>query len=342
MARVRLRDVAAAAGVSSFTASKVLAGQGASVRISPATIAQVRAVAQELGYVPNHTARSLRVKRTGQLGVVLSLLDARSTSLLLSLDGGLLAGLSVAARQCQISAVVVYPQPDLAAPVDPAVYLDGRIDGLLVRCTTKEEEQLLTLLDPARLPFLVVWRQDVPPGVGFVDVDHFGGAYAAVRHLLDLGHRRIAFLSPPDLMAGHPHYRARYDAYRAALQDAGLACNPAWTTGSAADVLSLARATDPITAVFAVTDLDAAELAAALGAHGLQIPRDLSLVGFDDIVGAELIAGGLTTVRQPVLEMAVQSVRHLLALIGGADAETCRTVLPAPLIVRRSTAPLSR
>ena len=339
MARVTLRDVAAAAGVSIFTASKVLSGQAARARISPATMEQVEAAAKELGYVANHTARSLRAKRTGQLGIVLSLLDARSTSLLLSLDGGLLAGLSVAARECQLPAIVVYPQRDAAAPPNAAVYLDGRIDGLLVRCTTPEEEQLLALIDPARLPLVAVWRQTVPDGVGFVDADHFGGAYRAVRHLLDLGHRRIAFLGPPDLVARDPHYRARYEGYLAAMKGAGQADLATWNLGGVGQVMTLVRATTPITAVFAVTDLDAAELAGTLVANGLQIPRDLSLVGFDDIVGADVIAGGLTTVHQPVLEMAIQAVRNLLALIEGADAEACRSVLPTPLVIRHSTAP---
>ncbi len=339
MARVTLRDVAAASGVSIFTASKVLSGQAARARISPATMEQVQAVAHELGYVPNHTARSLRAKRTGQLGVVLSLLDARSPSLLLSLDGGLLAGLSVAARECQLPAIVVYPQREAAAPPNPSLYLDGRIDGLLIRCTASEEEQLLELIDPARLPLVAVWLQTVPDGVGFVDADHYGGAYRAVQHLLDLGHRRIAFLGPAELVALHPHYHARYAAYRAALKAVGSADLEAWNLGSIDEVLALVRASPPITAVFAATDLDAAELANALAANGLHIPHDLSLVGFDDIVGADVIAGGLTTVRQPVLEMAVQAVRSLLALIEGADAETCRTVLPAPLVVRHSTAP---
>jgi DNA-binding LacI/PurR family transcriptional regulator len=302
----------------------------------------VQAAANELGYVANHTARSLRAKRTGQLGIVLSLLDAQSPSLLLTLDGGLLAGLSVAARECQLPAIVVYPQRDAAAPPNPAVYLDGRIDGLLVRCTTPEEEQLLTLIDPGRLPLVAVWRQIVPDGVGFVDADHFGGAYEAVQHLLNLGHRRIAFLGPQDLVARDPHYRARYQGYLAAMQDAGQADLTTWNLGSVGEVLALTRAATPITAVFAVTDLDAAQLAGTLAANGLQIPRDLSLVGFDDIVGADVIAGGLTTVRQPVLEMAVQAVRNLLALIEGADAEACRSVLPTPLVVRHSTAPLAR
>jgi DNA-binding LacI/PurR family transcriptional regulator len=100
------------------------------------------------------------------------------------------------------------------------------------------------------------------------------------------------------------------------------------------------RSPEPITAVFTATDLHAAELAGALATSGIQIPGDVSLVGFDDMVGADLIGGGLTTVRQPIQEMAVQAVRNLLALIEGAETEACRTVMPTPLVVRRSTAPV--
>ena len=338
MARITLRDVAAAAGVSIFTASKALSGQGADARISPATVEQVRAIALELGYVANQTARSLRAQRAGQVGIVLSFLDTKSSSLLLSLDGGLLAGLSIAARECRLPAVVIYPQPDATALTDPAPYLDGRIDGLLVRCGMPQEAQLLSLIDPARLPLVAVWRQEVPEGVGFVDADHHGGAYRAVRHLLDLGHRRIAFLCPHD-HATHPHYLARFAGYRAALRDAGVAVRPAWNLHDVQRVLRLVQAAKPLTAVFTATDLQAAELAGALVASGFQIPRDVSLVGFDDMVGADVIAGGLTTVRQPVQEMAIQAVRNLLSLIEGAEAEACRTVLPTPLVIRHSTAP---
>ncbi|HWE61502.1 MAG TPA: LacI family DNA-binding transcriptional regulator [Chloroflexota bacterium] len=338
MARITLREVAAAAGVSIFTASKALSGQGAGARISPATVEQVRAVALELGYVANQTARNLRAQRTGQLGIVLSFLDTQSPSLLLSLDGGLLAGLSIAARECQLPAVVIYPQPDSTALTDPAPYLDGRIDGLLVRCGMQQEAQLLSLIEPARLPLVAVWRQEVPDGVGFVDADHYGGAYRAVRHLLDLGHRRIAFLFP-QAHAAHPHYLARCAGYRAALEDAGVAARSIWCLSDVHQVLTLLRTHEPITAVFAATDLQAAELAGALATNGIQIPRDVSLVGFDDMVGADLIAGGLTTVHHPIQEMAVQAVRNLLALIDGAEAEACRTVVPTPLVVRCSTAP---
>ena len=339
MARATLRDVAAAAGVSVFTASKVLSGQSTDARISPATVEQVRIVALELGYVPNQTARSLRAKRTGQVGIVLSFLDAQSPSLLLSLDGAFLAGLSIAARECQLPAVVIYPQTDSTDLPNPALYLDGRIDGLLIRCDTAQEARLLSLIDPARLPLVAVWWQKVPDGVGFVDADHQGGAYRAVRHLLDLGHRRIAFLGPHEQEAP-PHYLSRFAGYQEALRDAGITAHPSWYLHDVQQAVPLVRAPEPITAMFAVTDLHAAELAGAFATSGIQIPGDVSLVGFDDMVGADLIAGGLTTVRQPILEMAIQAVRNLLALIEGAEVEECRTVMPTPLVVRHSTAPV--
>jgi DNA-binding LacI/PurR family transcriptional regulator len=95
----------------------------------------------------------------------------------------------------------------------------------------------------------------------------------------------------------------------------------------------------PITAVFVPQDTHAAELIDWLHAQGVRIPEDLSVVGFDDFPNASLIAGGLTTVRQPIAEMTVQAVSNLLALIAGASVEQCRSLVPAPLITRHTTAP---
>lgn len=117
-----------------------------------------------------------------------------------------------------------------------------------------------------------------------------------------------------------------------------MGVQPAWTLRGVHQAMALIHAPEPITAVFAATDLLAAELAGTLAANGIRIPGDISLIGFDDMVGAELIAGGLTTVRQPVQEMAIQAVRNLLALIGGAEATTCRSVVPTSLVIRRSSA----
>lgn len=343
---VRIRDVADAAGVSVGTVSKVLNGRGAEYQINAETMLHVQRAAAQLGYVPNSLARSLRARCTGQIGVVLDDLHQAHTSqptldVTLALDGALLVGLKMAARERHIPAVVLYPYTDADVLADPARYLDGRIDGLLVRLHWSTEDALFNRLDPLRLPLVAIWRQDVPANVGYADVDHRGGAFLAVQHLVGLGHTRVAYFGP-SLEGSSAHFALRYSGYRDALRTAGIFPRPEWCVRDAAALLALLRAPDPLTAVFAVTDLRAAELATDLVAAGVRIPADLSLVGFDDIAAAGLIAGGLTTVHHPIQEMAIQAVHHLLDLINGAPVEECRSIVPTHLVVRASTAPVQR
>jgi LacI family transcriptional regulator len=335
--KVTLRDVARAAGVSMSTVSRVVCGQADGSRIPPSTVRRIQDAVAQLGYVPNQTARSLRNQRAGQVGVVMGAQSYSELPVALWLDGTFLTGLNAAARAHHLPAVVLYPL-DGEEAARPAHYLDGRVDGLLVRCVLRSEGRLLQLADPARLPVVAVWRQCVPDHVGYADVDHTGGAVLAVRHLLELGHRRIAYMGP-DLDDDNLHFALRYQGYCAALREAGLSPRPDWHARDIPGVLALLRADDPITAVFAAHDQRAAELAAALAAAGVRIPADVSLVGFDDFPNATLSAGGLTTVRQPLAEMAIAGLHNLLALIEGAPAAACRTLIPAPLIVRNSTGP---
>ena len=334
MGRVTLRDVAAAAKVSIFTVSTVLSGGSASARIRADTEERVRAAARDLGYVPNHAARSLRAQRTGQIGIALSEPGQWETGLN-PFDGALFVGLRFAAQECNLPAFVVYPH---GAGTDMSRYLDGRIDGLLVRCALRSDEPLLRLVEPARLPVVALWRQSVPDGIGFADIDHRQGARLAVEHLLSLGHRRIACFDP-EIDSDDIHFDLRHQGYLDALLAAGIKAPPEWMVSDSAAMIALNRQPNAVTAAFATTDLFAHTLASDLAAAGVRIPSDFSLVGFDDIAPFADIAGGLTTVRHPLQEMTMQGVRNLVALIGGAPVEACRSVVPTELVVRRSTAP---
>ncbi len=338
MANISLRDVASAAGVSVSTVSKVVSGTAVRARIHPATVTKVLGVVDELGYVPNHTARRLRAQGTGQLGLVLSGPYDPNRVMLYWLDGALLNGLSMAAREHHLSAVILYPQVGDELIHNTARYADGRIDGLLVRCLYHSEHRLLEVIDPKRLPLVALWSQSVPPGVGYADVDHYQGAVEAVEYLLSLGHRRIAYIDP-EMGDGNLHFATRYRGYRDALRAAGIATHPERSVLDHPGVLTLLEGSRPITAAFVPQDTHAAGLIDWLHAQGVRIPEDLSVVGFDDFPNASLIAGGLTTVRQPIAEMTVQAVSNLLALIAGAPVEQCRSLVPARLITRHTTAP---
>ncbi len=340
MAVVKMRDVATHAGVSVSTVSKILSGSAASSQIPLRTIERVRHSASQLGYIPNAVARSLRTQRTREIGIVLGM-ETYPEPAALTLDGAFLLGLIDAVVACHLPGVVVYPREENRVIADVSRYLDGRIEGLLVRASTPhQEEQLLHLLAASPLPVVAIWTQDVPDTVGYVDVDHYAGAYQAVQYLLELGHRCIAYVEPSPVFE-HPHFLARYQGYQQALRDAHIELRPEWhITGVEQEkIAALLQLPEPVTAIFTPNDITAGEVAKILYALHLHIPADISLVGFDDIANAHLIAGGLTTVHQPIQEISMQAMRNLIALISGAPVADSRTVLSTSLVIRNSCAP---
>src|SRR6185503_14042147 len=161
MVPVKMRDVAVYAGVSISTVSKVLSGSAASREIPLATIERIRQIASDLGYIPNAVARSLRAQRTREIGLVLGM-ETYPEPAALTLDGTFLLSLVNAASACHLPGVVVYPREEQTVISDVSRYLDGRIEGLLVRASTPhQEEQLLRHLASSPLPVVAIWSQDV-------------------------------------------------------------------------------------------------------------------------------------------------------------------------------------
>jgi LacI family transcriptional regulator len=178
------------------------------------------------------------------------------------------------------------------------------------------------------------------PSVG---ATNWPGGFTATRHLAGLGHRRIAMIGGPP---GRLSARARLDGYRAALEEAGLGFDEALVRHGdfghdlahrhALDLLGLA---DPPTAVFAGSDHQSLGVYRALRERRLAVPEDVSVVGFDDLPFAEWVTPRLTTVRQPLAEMAALATRMVLRLLDGEELETNRVELATNLVVRESTAP---
>ncbi|AWN22355.1 hypothetical protein DKM44_03150 [Deinococcus irradiatisoli] len=338
--RVTIKEVAAAAEVSAATVSKVLSGRGA-YAVHALTAERVRRVAAELGYVPDMAAKHLRTRRTGQLGVVLEAVGASEPESLLgaeaaqhaaalrrTFDGAIMAGLSGAARERRVPALVVYPGGDMPA----RHYLDGRVDGLIVSCDPLRGHALLQALSSAPLPLVALWTGQAPAGVCAVDVDHQSGAAQATQHLLGLGHTRIAFYGG-GTHGGVEHFRRREAGYRQAMRAAGL--RPYAAVHGGAELVGAVRRFQ-FSAVFAETDLGAAAAYQALSAAGYRVPDDLSLIGFDDVQGAEYIAGGLSTVYHPAAEMAAAGIGLLLERCAGRPVPP-RTQIAPRLILRRTT-----
>ncbi len=202
-------------------------------------------------------------------------------------------------------------------------------------------------LHSRKLPFVVIDPAAEPgPEVASVGATNWAGGLAATRHLIDLGHRRIAFISgPPELLCS----RARLDGYRAALETAGLPVEEEllrqgdfYVGGGYEQTTALLALEQPPTAIFAGSDLQALGTIEAAREAGLRVPEQLSVVGFDDLPLSRWASPPLTTIRQPLTEMAALAVRILLESADGGEPSHRRVELATDLVVRESTAPPDR
>jgi DNA-binding LacI/PurR family transcriptional regulator len=197
------------------------------------------------------------------------------------------------------------------------------------------------------IPFVVIDPTGEPlhdtPSVG---ATNWSGGLTATRHLLGLGHRRIGVIGGPEWILCS---RARLDGYRAAMDEAGVTVDPALISHGefhVAEGIERGRALlalpDPPTAIFAGNDLQALGVYQAARERRLHIPEDLSVVGFDDLPVAQWVGPPLTTVRQPLVEMAVTAAELVLAMSRGAQPAQPRVELATELVIRESTAPPGR
>ena len=323
-----IRKVAELAGVSHQTVSRVLNGHP---NIRPATRARVLAVIGEVGYRPNSAARALATRRSDRIGV---LVDSSSEYG----PNSTLRAIESAAREAgySVTSVTVADDRELAPNVAIEHLLAQGIDAL---CVIAPRASSLDVLRDATLaiPTLVVTAA-ADDHFLTASVDQQLGATLAVRHLVELGHRRIGHVSGPlDWLDA----RGRYKAWRRELRAAGLD-EPAVAVGdwSADFAYELARRSDALagcTAVFAANDQMALGLIHGFTERGVGVPDDLSVVGFDDLPEAKHFLPPLTTVRQDFGELGQRSVRALLAALAGEDFDR-RAVIAPRLIVRASTA----
>jgi LacI family transcriptional regulator len=336
--RVTIREVADEAGVSIATVSRVLNNRA---DVSIETRELVQRVIRERGYRSNRNAPKLRGPSTGLVGVLVPLVYPAYFSTILS-------GAAEALYH-QDMRLILSPTDHL---YDREVSLlerltHGATDGALIVLPEESSPDLEHLLDEG-FPFVVVDpRTRLAERVPTVSAAHAAGADQAMRHLLELGHRRIGAIT------GSPNWVAsegRMQGYHAGLAGAGIVPDPElivagdWEIGggiaAAERLLSLA---DPPTAIFAFNDNMAVGAIRVARARGLRVPEELSVVGFDDVELATVVAPALTTIRQPLAELGRMGVDRLVRLLQGRRLEAMNVELGTRLIVRESTAPaLSR
>lgn len=327
--RVSMAQVAARAGVSGQTVSRVV---NDSPRVDPATRARVEAAMTELGYRPHHAARALRTGRSQTIGLVVTTLATVGNSRMLQAT-------TEAAEQRGYALTVVTAAG--AGGVTRAFerLRDQGVDGAVV---LNEASALLPAsAHPAGLRLVVV---DAPDGTEAYSVhsDHAGGAAAATRHLLELGHPTVHHLAgPADSFAAAERERGWWEVLSAAGVDAPGVVHGDWSAESG---FAAGEALDTASAVFCANDQMALGLLRALGERGRRVPEDVSVVGFDDVPDAANYRPPLTTIRQDFTTLADRAIGALVAQIEDADAVgrpssvAPPSVVPTSLIERRSTA----
>ncbi|MEU6425020.1 LacI family DNA-binding transcriptional regulator [Microbispora sp. NPDC046973] len=326
--RLTVAEIAHLAGVSAPTVSRVLNGHAG---VALATRQRVEAVLREHGYR----------RRDSEPAAIIELVFHALESLW-ALE--IIQGVEQVAREHELAVVLTEMQgrltPGRAWTEQVLARRPTGVVAVFSELTVQQQSQLATrsiplvVLDPTGEPL------HETPSVG---ATNWTGGMAATRHLLDLGHRRIAMLSGPTQW---PCCRARLDGYRAAMDAAGVPVDPElvristlYVEGGLRDGAELLRLPDPPTAVFTANDLQALGVYEAARRAGLRIPEDLSVVGFDDLSFTQWAGPPMTTVRQPLVQMGAAAARMVLALADGERLEQHRVELATTLVVRESTAP---
>jgi LacI family transcriptional regulator len=328
--RVTLEDVAAAAGVSPSTVSRILNGTAA---VSAVKCAAVHDAIRRLGFVPNPVARGLAGGRTLSIGVLTQALDS-------PFYGSALRGIEDELGRAGYSPLFVsghWSANEEARCIE--VLRSRRVDGLIV-LTGRLSDAALTR-EAQSVPVVVTGRTLSAPNLYALNFDNFEGARLATHHLLALGHRRIAFITGDPL---HPDANERLRGYRMALEAAEVPYDPALVLPGQyheeSGRLAVERLMDsraPFSAIFAANDQMAFGAILALHRRGKRVPSDVSVVGFDDVSSATYCLPPLTTVHQPVYELGRLAATSMMQLLAG-EQPTGR--MPGPrLIVRESTRP---
>ncbi|WP_390348583.1 LacI family DNA-binding transcriptional regulator [Variovorax boronicumulans] len=330
-----IKDVALQAGVSVTTVSHVV---NDTRHVSAKVRERVELAIRELGYVPNAMARSLKSNTTSTLGMLIPNSSNPYFAEIVRIVEDRCFGAGYTLVLCNTD----------DEPRRQSVYLqvlaERRIDGLIVVSTgADEDDSLATQLRGLRIPTVLVDREIADPACDLVETAHMQGGLLAVRHLLSLGHKRIACIGGP---LGVTSSEQRIEGWRMALAETGSAPNAdalLWRGGFTSQggyeaMHAILRTEQKPSAVFVCNDLMAIGALRAAHESGVRVPDELSIVGFDDIELSAYTSPPLTTVAQPKERIGALAVDMLLERMGGKRRDARKVVLQPELRVRASTA----
>jgi alanine racemase len=339
--RVTINDIARQAGVSKTAVSFAFNMPG---RLSSETTERIREVARQLGYAPNPIARSLNTRRTNAIGIIVpqDIADAFSNPFFSQLIGGI-------GQVCNSEGMSLMVIPPMRGSLLEATYA-ALIDGCIVTGLEPDDE-VVRALRQRSLPFVMI-DADAPEPVACVNINDYEGAYLSLQHILRLGHRNIAIVSFESFSGKVEQYtgtlKHRFDGYRAALREAGLSLHSRGihclecrcSVAGGVEVFNrLMQLAPRPTAVLALGDAIAFGVMEAAQQHGLNVPGQLSVVGFDDLEASRLVRPALTTIRQPIKDKGRRAAELMMDEVRGRFglSQSRHPVLPVELIVRKST-----
>jgi LacI family transcriptional regulator len=331
---VTIKDVAREAAVSTATVSRVINGHG---NCTDATRARILGVAARLRYVPDNAARSMITGRTHTIGVLLPDVYGEFFS-------EIIRGIDQAARLRHLHLLVTGVHDSAGDAAQAIRSMRGRVDGLLIMSPHADSDFLETNLDP-EMPSVLINTRVSGGRHSALLIDNRRSAYAMVKHLLAVGHRRIAFVTGPE---GNFDAAERLHGYREALRELAPRARELVLPGDFSEESgyrvgkSLAALDTLPDAVFAANDSMAIGCLFALKEAGLSVPEDVAVAGFDDIPMSRFMSPPLTTVHVPIAELGGRALDRLAAAIAKPGGKRVSETVAGELVVRASSGERSR
>ncbi|TKJ45273.1 LacI family transcriptional regulator [Candidatus Aerophobetes bacterium Ae_b3b] len=331
---ISINDIAKYAGVSKSTVSRILNNKG---KFSKDTRDKVLQVVKKLNYRPSMIAKSLRNRRTKAVGLLLP-------DIVNPFFPEIMKGVEDVASENGYVVILCSSNEDSEKEFMYFHMFENRwIDGIIYSGVTgtKEEAQNIRVILEQEIPVVLMDREIEDYFASVVMIDNEKAAYDATTYCLELGHKRIGFIAAPLKVK---IFQKRLEGYRKALQKYGVEFDENLVVegdltikrGSRASKELLARKDRP-TVIFASNDLMAIGAMKEIQGHGLKVPENISIIGFDDIPTASLVTPALTTIAQPKNEMGVEAMNLLIRMIEKRGASKSKVVLDTQLMVREST-----
>lgn len=336
-----LKDIAEKAGVSMMTVSNVINGKHS--RVSAATIEKVNTIIKEYNYVPNLSARSLTVKSSHIIGVIVPI-DTSDSSVSYFDNPYVSSMLGVIERELRSNGYFVMIRAVQTREDLTVLLRNWNADGIIFlypQLGEHFEDSVNAITRETHLPVVLFDARITNPDVINVYSDDKKGCYLSTRYLINRGHKKIAFVANYE---GNPLLTDRFDGYRAAMEESGLGCNPeyifpyppSYEDGVLAGK-AIADSAHKITGIVTTADICAIGIMEGVRLRGLRIPTDISIVGYDNLAVSTYTMPKLTTISQDVIKKAETAMELLLEKLRTGHVEQPHAQLDVELMERQST-----